>query len=1113
MDAEATVGDLAGALYAVIGGDASMQDVNVIYVYNYYVPEFQFCEDADCREVISDTSNIQLNVGDTLPVYVQTVIPVGPSKGKLDTLAKELFFFLSSKHESLKFLTSTGTPMSHVIIDSATYYLGQLSNSRSSFLITSDRAISDVDFTLKSAVYAPTLGDTVFRAEEVFPGNLQIINAKYLYVLVPDDRNWLSDDMMISTDGGVTGTKMQIAPGMCGWYRMAWEEAPDEVLIYPTNHPELIVGQYGLWGDAAPLPLKTILEAYDSDRLYFIPDDSQWPEGREDTHGLFVTDPGVDGLCEFLLAGIIWDTDEDVNPLFFSNDDYSGYGACRGVRHGIVKSDLGPDNKPQFNAGNTNATVCAGNENLFRTLFNYARDTNEVQCYDMPFRHYGNDPRWGFDSDSIHRSLAGDEIATGGYTGGFYPVENSTDASVVTLNGVRLGPTPAARRAHRAEAPVPLLYTGDFDRYCSTPGWFGGVDCDRLSDDGANSFYDGLHPADFWDWGARQDWTGVTRNQQFCFESHAKFTYQEDQEFTFRGDDDIWVFINKKLAIDNGGAHLAAPGHVVLKNLNATYGAGFLVPGNDYPLDIFFCDRGATMSNVMIKTNILIKQTSGLSTTMTKNFDGTERYSICYDQSGDGSCASVALGSGDGRDAIHACGAEISNYGSLQYRITTGTGVDVATLVSGQSGWQYGGFDLSDQFNPRVNPDHIWGLAPGRYRLVVAFCNNYGMCDEKSRTYINFRIKSRLDVMTQTSTYVVNTGDSTSMYYRNGDKRSIVDKGLAGSRVPVYISSFYDGTVDLLNAVHQSYSLILSDGLVAYTSRYGDTQVTWPKTVNETGVETIWVTAPLEALTTRPTEFSVSLKSSAKINFYATAEEVPSSSSEEVPSSSSEEVAFSSDSYHEISSSSTLVPNSSSQGSQVVSSASTQSNSSEKQSSSGENAQGGECTLIDKGDGRIIQKCGDKETVLYKALCGTKPYDPEGDYFCYGINLHEKCGGEAYDVNTHKCIDGIVTGLSSSSEETVFSSSSSSVSTQSSSSDNKSQAIKTAPQISWFVQTRGRTIYIQEANVGNTYALIDMQGRVLISGIVSDRNFTIPVGLGGQYMLKIGDQSQVVRVW
>ncbi|MBR2900224.1 MAG: hypothetical protein IKC23_11490 [Fibrobacter sp.] len=156
--------------------NSSMQDVNVIYVYNFYVPEFQFCEDADCKEVISDISNIQLNVGDTLPVYVQSVVPLGPSKGKLDTLAKDLQYFLSSKHEDLKFLTPAKTPMGHGTINGTKYYIGQLSESRSSFLVTSDKAISDVNFTLESSIYNPKPDSTVFRAKEEFPGNLQFVN-------------------------------------------------------------------------------------------------------------------------------------------------------------------------------------------------------------------------------------------------------------------------------------------------------------------------------------------------------------------------------------------------------------------------------------------------------------------------------------------------------------------------------------------------------------------------------------------------------------------------------------------------------------------------------------------------------------------------------------------------------------------------------------------------------------------------------------------------------------------------------------------------------------------------------------------------------------------------
>ncbi len=1052
-----------------VSRDASMQDVKVIYVYNYYVPEFQFCEDADCKQVITDISAIQLNVGDTLPIYVQTVIPQGPSKGKLDSLAQELQFFLSTKHESLKFLTPTKTPMGKATIGGSTYSVGQLSKSKSSFLITSDKAISDVKFTLESSAYETTPGDVIFRAKENFPANLQILNGagystKYLYVLVPDDKDWLYNNMMLSTDGGATGGKMKNAAGMCGWYRMLWDEAPDEVLIYPQNHPELIIGQNGLWGNEAvptPLPLKDIMEALGTDQLYFIPDDSQWIEGSEDQRGLFVTDPGVSGVCEFDLAAIIWDTDESVNKFFSSTptDQYSPLrwpvGQCGGVHKDIVEETLGPDNKPRLNSSSANGYLCFGGDvDAFSTLFSYAEAKNEAACYDIRFNK-AEDEKWTFDSD---------KLVVDGNKGGFFPRENPTDNDVIS--SISPKKCSACRKKSTAEGPVSLAYNVNFGLYCKGPGYSSGADCEGM-------FYDGDNP-DVWDWSAPR-WES-NRNRHFCFESHATFTYREDQEFTLLGTDDSWVFVNKKLALDNGGLHLTAPGHVVLKNLNNKYGTDFLVPGNDYALEIFSCNRTALQSNLTIRTNILVKQTTGLSTTATKNSDGSESYGICYDRSGDGSCASVALGSGSSNPFIvHACGSDIGQYGALKYKITTRSGLDVAILTSGQSGWQYGGIDLSDPFNPKVNKDKIVGLAPGSYRLVIDFYNKDGTVDPKARTYINFRIAGILDVMTQASTYTANVGDEKSPYYAVGTKWRFVGNGLAGSRVPVYVSAFADGEVDLLSAVGSHYSLILDEGLVAYTTKNGSTQVTWPKTINETGIDTIWVTAPLDALTTSPTEFRVRLKSSAKINFYATAEEVPSSSSEEETSSTSTR---------------------SSSSMKRSSSSAKRSSSSVKPSSSSKNGQGGECTLTDKGDGRIIQKCGDQETVLYKALCGTEPYDPEGDYFCYGVKLYEKCEGEVYDVNSQKCTDGAVADLGSSS-----------------SGKDNSQAIRTMTQVSWAVQTKGRTIHVLDARVGSPFALIDMQGRVLSSGVVNSNNFAIPVGLGGQYMLKIGNQTQVVRVW
>ena len=1067
---------------------ADMNDVLVSRVYNYYAPKFQFCEDENCNKVITGTSGIQKNAGDTLTVYVQSIVPVGPSKGSLDAKVSEVPLYLSSTNESLKFLDKSGRPMMSTKINGTTYYVGSLSQSKSVFKVTSDGPISDVDVTLKSYVYTPSVGDAVFRVSEELPGNLKFVDAKYLYVLVPDDKDWLYDNMMVSTDGGETGTKMEVVPGMCGWYRMVWEKAPEEVVIYPQHDPDLVIGGEGLWGSGLdPLPLKTVLEAYDSDRLYFIPDDSQWPD---DQGGFYISDPGVDGICSYQLAGVIYDTDEDLwkaegLPHVFStgewkNEDNSGLaGNCIGVYKGIVQETLGPDKKPRLSTTG-NGPLCFQDETTFSKLFNYTAGVNEVVCYDLSFDRWA-DGRWGYNSDYA---------VTEGYWGGFYPVENTTAADVVSINGQKLGPTTGANKKRLAEGPVQIkysadfTYTGDFDKYCQSPGWTGdgSVDCGGLYANEKPYFSDGEHPS-VWNWdantggiGGMSRWNysaGVFRNQQYCFESHAKFRYSSDQEFSFRGNDDIWVFIAGKLAVDNGGTHLPAPGYVQLKNLKDAEGNA-LVEGREYDLDIFFCDRRTTMTSVIIKTNIFIKQTTGLSTTATKNSDGSESYSFCYDRSGEGSCADPVLGA-TSSGAIHACGAAIKTYGTLRYKITTRAGVDVAALTSGQMGWQYGGIDLSDPFNPKVKKNRIKGLAPGRYRLVAEFCDMNGQCDPKSRAHINFRIAGILDVMTQASVYQVSSADETSPYYNSGTRWTFVDKGLAGSRVPVYVSAFADGEVDLLSAVGSRYSLILDDGLVAYTKKNGGMQVAWPKTINETGIDTIWVTAPLDALTTSPTEFRVRLKSSAKINFYATAEEVPSSSSEEETSSTSTR---------------------SSSSMKQSSSSAKRSSSSVKPSSSSKNSQGGECTLTDKGDGRIIQKCGAQETVLYKALCGTEPYDPEGDYFCYGVKLYEKCDGEVYDVNSQKCVEGAVTDPGSGS-----------------SGKDNSQAIRTMTQVSWAVQTKGRTIHVLDARVGSPFALIDMQGRVLNSGIVNSKNFAIPVGLGGQYLLKIGNQSLVVRVW
>ena len=758
----------------------------------------------------------------------------------------------------------------------------------------------------------PTSDDgLVYITEDVLnPGKTYVgstaPDAKFFYVLLPEEKEWQSDDLMISyTKNGVRkDTAMIPSPDYCGWHYMVFDTAPSDVVLYLKNAPDVQLGMNGMWdddADADPIDLSMLYDIYSTTTVFFIPDDAVWPD--DGSGGWYTEYPDVEGTCSFTLAAIIYDTDESLNSAFTSDGNPVGPGQCVGVFTGLVKEDLGADGKPVY-SGSADAQMCFGNtaaeaEANFHAMFNYVAGKNEMQCYDMPFRHYGKDTRWGFDSDSTHYDLAGNPLSKSGcnadssscaFSGGFYPLEWPEDyasytygaeaatvtsgafgdAGVVVIDGVRMGPTPAARTKREAAAPVPLYDTVKaFDHYCNTAGWSGGIDCGAT-----HEFHEGSAPP-VWNWGVREDWQKMNgnkkllRNQQYCFQSHATFTYNETQEFTFRGDDDIWVFINKKLAVDNGGAHLAAPGHVVLKNLNTKYGANFLIPGQDYDIDIFFCDRRRTMTNVIIKTNMYIKQSTGLDFDATKTTDGGLKMNICFEKSGGGDCASVALGTAGNstQEVTRECGNDIST--QISYSITTRKGETPANCADcaalGYGTVVHGGIDLTNPKVPVVYPDKITGLAPGSYRLIIEV--------EGKKTYYSFRIKGNLGIVSRD--VVFDNVDKEAAAYNTGTKWKFIDKAMAGTRIPVYVSAPDDqGGVDLISAPGQNYSLALTAGATLYASN-DPADVTplgnpYLGTVNSTGIDTLWVEVPLAGLASGTQEVTASVgNTSAKLTFYA----------------------------------------------------------------------------------------------------------------------------------------------------------------------------------------------------------------------------------------------------
>ena len=98
-------------------------------------------------------------------------------------------------------------------------------------------------------------------------------------------------------------------------------------------------------------------------------------------------------------------------------------------------------------------------------------------------------------------------------------------------------------------------------------------------------------------------WGNQNRNRNFHFttELHTRFQYRGGETFHFTGDDDVWVFINDRLAIDLGGVHSAEDAQV---NLDARATEFGIQVGQAYALDFFQAERHTSESNFRIETNL-----------------------------------------------------------------------------------------------------------------------------------------------------------------------------------------------------------------------------------------------------------------------------------------------------------------------------------------------------------------------------------------------------------------------------------------------------------------------------------------------------------------------------
>ncbi len=97
---------------------------------------------------------------------------------------------------------------------------------------------------------------------------------------------------------------------------------------------------------------------------------------------------------------------------------------------------------------------------------------------------------------------------------------------------------------------------------------------------------------------------GKKHNFHFTSEVRYWFTYESGKTYQldFVGDDDFWVFINKKLAVDIGGLHSPAQGSITLNPTSAAR-LGDLQSGKVYEIAVFHAERHTTASSFKLTLN------------------------------------------------------------------------------------------------------------------------------------------------------------------------------------------------------------------------------------------------------------------------------------------------------------------------------------------------------------------------------------------------------------------------------------------------------------------------------------------------------------------------------
>lgn len=208
--------------------------------------------------------------------------------------------------------------------------------------------------------------------------------------------------------------------------------------------------------------------------------------------------------------------------------------------------------------------------------------------------------------------------------------------------------------------------------------------------------------------------SGGFHNFGFTMKFQAKFEYVRGQKFEFKGDDDVWVFINNRLVVDIGGQHAEVSGAVDLDTLG-------LVEGKEYPFHIFYVERHTSSSNFMMRTSMdlhtdasIFLTNDSLNAVATGQIWSPKNYEVWQITKGDALSCDFDANEGGQVD---------TTIGPSNYKLTGGNLGEAGVHLDTAGKWWFEGIQIHDNWaeftidTARIVENN--GLAPGHYYLEI----------------------------------------------------------------------------------------------------------------------------------------------------------------------------------------------------------------------------------------------------------------------------------------------------------------------------------------------------------------------------------------------------------